>query len=132
MFSVSPVVQPNVPVTTTKGFQSQALPTTNPKIATPIHPSFLPILDADFIEYYNANIGVKVPTHKVDIAEVRRNPAKFAGPWVRKYSFDDFAKTWSIESTDNTTFKAVSYHPDTQEFGEGPHPVHINFHGRWR
>ncbi|KAH8893167.1 hypothetical protein GQ53DRAFT_717788 [Thozetella sp. PMI_491] len=100
-------------------------------IPNPIHPSFIPQLDADFVEYYNKHLGTKKATHAVSLSDIRANSAKFANPWARDFSDLHFVKDIKIASEDGYEFTARCYHPDpsTSPFGEGPYPVYINFHG---
>ena len=80
-----------------------------------VHPSFIPQLDEDFVAYYNEHLAVKKATHGLSIAELRLNAAKHANPWARDFSDLPFVKDIKIT---------------TSPFGEGPYPVHVNFHGR--
>lgn len=104
----------------------------DPKIVNPINPNFKGYLDPDFIEYYNKNLAVRPATHHVDVAQVRANPEKWRESWCRDYSDQPNVKTFEIASEDGTLFRARSYHPDAEEYGHGPYPVHINYHGRSR
>ncbi|TQB69257.1 hypothetical protein MPDQ_002126 [Monascus purpureus] len=100
-------------------------------LPSPIDPSFLPKLDPDFIEYYNAYLAIKTSAHTVSIEDMRAFPQKYAAPWARNFTFEPFVKDIKIKSDDGHVFTARCYHPDprTSPFGEGPYPVHINFHG---
>ncbi|RTE83743.1 hypothetical protein BHE90_001753 [Fusarium euwallaceae] len=102
-----------------------------PALQNPIDPSFLDRLDKDFIEYYNLNLANKPATHSVSIADIRANPKKYASPWCRDFSNESFVKDIKIKSDDGHEFTARCYHPDASKspFGQGPYPVHINFHG---
>jgi acetyl esterase/lipase len=99
-------------------------------LPNPLHPSFVDRLDEDFVKYYNKNIAIKPATHNIDLAEVRQNPKKFAWPWCKDYSDLPFVKDIKIASADGFEFTVRIYHPDSERFGSGPYPVHINFHGR--
>ncbi|KAJ3458153.1 hypothetical protein MRS44_012262 [Fusarium solani] len=100
-------------------------------LQNPIDPSFLDHLDKDFIEYYNIHLANKPATHSVSIADIRANPKKYASPWCRDFSNEPFVKDIKIKSDDGHEFTARCYHPDASKspFGQGPYPVHINFHG---
>lgn len=100
-------------------------------LQNPIDPSFLDHLDKDFIEYYNIHLANKPATHSVSIADIRANPKKYASPWCRDFSNEPFVKDIKIKSDDGHEFTARCYHPDVSKspFGQGPYPVHINFHG---
>ncbi|KAL6360658.1 hypothetical protein LRP88_06365 [Fusarium phalaenopsidis] len=100
-------------------------------LQNPIDPSFLDRLDKDFIEYYNIHLANKPATHSVSIADIRANSKKYASPWCRDFSNEPFVKDIKIKSDDGHEFTARCYHPDASKspFGQGPYPVHINFHG---
>lgn len=100
-------------------------------LQNPIDPSFLDRLDKDFIEYYNLHLANKPATHSVSIADIRANPKKYASPWCRDFSNESLVKDIKIKSDDGYEITARCYHPDASKspFGEGPYPVHINFHG---
>jgi hypothetical protein len=100
-------------------------------VPSPIHPSFISKLDADFIEYYNKHLATQEATHAVSIADIRASPSTYASRWSRDFSDLPFVKDIKITSDDGHIFTARCYHPDpaTSPFSQGPYPVYINFHG---
>lgn len=86
-------------------------------------------MDEDFVEYYNKNLAIVLPTHVIDIADVRANPQKWASPWCRDYSDLPFVNDMKIASGDGYQFPMRIYQPDYERLGSGPFPVHVNFHG---
>ncbi|OWP05180.1 hypothetical protein B2J93_3311 [Marssonina coronariae] len=99
------------------------------KIINPIEPSLLPGLDSEFVDYYNRTIGTKVPTHQIDIEKIRANPEAHRVPWSEDTSNDKDVRDVSIASKDGFEFGVRVYAPDTEKAGQGPFPVHLNFHG---
>ncbi|KAH8898746.1 alpha/beta-hydrolase [Thozetella sp. PMI_491] len=100
-----------------------------PSVVT-LDPTVVPKLAPEFIKYFNEVISKTPPTHYVPIEEVRNNPQKWTAPWiddgeeVRKRSVDH-----QVPTTDGSTITARAYYPDPEKFGEGPYPVHVNYHG---
>ncbi|CAK7231701.1 hypothetical protein SBRCBS47491_008020 [Sporothrix bragantina] len=101
----------------------------NDALPNPIDASFIGRMDADFVAYYNKHIAIKPPTHAIDLAEVRANPQKWANPWCRDYSDLPYVNDHQIASGDGHVFTVRVYEPDETQFGPGPYPVHVNFHG---
>lgn len=101
----------------------------NSTASSGIHPSFLEILDKDFIAFYNANFSEKPMTHTMSMAQIRAAGAKFRSPWCRDYAGESFVKDIQIQSEDGYKFTARCYTPDKEVFGPGPYPIHVNFHG---
>lgn len=88
-------------------------------------------LDADFVNYYNRIIAIKPATHSIDIKEIRAFPEKFHAPWARDYSYEPFVKNTTIPTGNGKACAVRIYYPDARisPFGQGPYPVHVNFHG---
>lgn len=101
-------------------------------VPTPIDPRFPLRLDDDFVEYYNKHLAIKPATHNIPLGDIRASPQKFASPWYRDFINEPFVTDNSIPSDNGHIFTARCYHPDprTSPFGEGPYPIHINFHGK--
>lgn len=112
-------VEPTVPVA-----KSTSLP-------NPINPIFMDRLDQDFIDYYNQYLAIKPATHSIDVSEVRKFPKKYASPWYHDFTYEPFVNDMKLQSDDGHQFNTRCYTPDsrTSPFGEGPYPIHINFHG---
>lgn len=102
----------------------------NTTLPYPIHPQFIPVLDADFIEYHNTHFAPKPASHTIDIAEIRKNQWKYASPWEKDFSHETFVRDLQIRSLDEHIFNARCYYPDPAQFGPGPYPIHVNFHGK--
>ncbi|KAJ2972707.1 hypothetical protein NQ176_g7007 [Zarea fungicola] len=100
-------------------------------IQSPIHPSFLPLLDDDFKEYYNLYFAYKPPAHTAGIEAIRSAPKQYSQHWCRDFTFEPFVNDIKILSHDGRKITARVYSPDarTSTFGSGPYPVYINFHG---
>ncbi|CAG9982835.1 unnamed protein product [Clonostachys byssicola] len=100
-------------------------------LPSPIHPSMIPRLDQDFIEYYNAYIAVKPVTHQVSMEDVRKYPKLYAASWAKDFTFEPFVNDIEIPGPDGNIIKARCYTPDprTSPYGDGPYPIHINVHG---
>ncbi|KAF2813021.1 alpha/beta-hydrolase [Mytilinidion resinicola] len=99
------------------------------KIYDPLDPTVLRLLDPEFVEYYNSVLGTKIATHHIPLSEVRANPEKWSGSWCKDYTGSPGVKNFTIPSDDGYQVKCRSYNPDPARHGEGPFPVHINFHG---
>jgi acetyl esterase/lipase len=100
-----------------------------PDIVYPLSKEILPLLDPEFVQYYNRSIGIKLPTHQIDLALIREDPAKYAAAWCKDYTGEPGVTNFSIPSEDGYMIPCRSYTPDPNVFGPGPYPVHINFHG---
>ncbi|OKL55480.1 hypothetical protein UA08_09224 [Talaromyces atroroseus] len=100
-------------------------------LPAPINPKFpLSRLDDDFIEYYNKYLAIKPATHNINVEELKANPQKYASPWARDFSYEPFVNDIQLKSDDGHEFTTRLYRPDprTSPFGEGPYPIHVNFH----
>lgn len=93
----------------------------------PIDPKILPILDPDFVAYYNQTLATKLATHQVSIDEVRNNPHAWGQPWLKDFTGHERVKNREIPSKDGYMVKLRVYHP--HKSFEGPYGVHVNFHG---
>ncbi|KIW09906.1 hypothetical protein PV08_11682 [Exophiala spinifera] len=119
--TISSIPQTNGGPTTEK-YENGALPNA-------IHPDFLPRLDEDFVQYYNKYFAWKPPTHEINVREIRSNPTKYNSPWERDYTGSSHIQDMQLLSHDGYEFKVRCYHPDAVKFGDGPYPLHVNFHG---
>lgn len=102
-------------------------------VQSPIHPSFLPLLDDDFKNYYNLYFAYKPPAHTARIEAIRSAPKQYSQHWCRDFTFEPFVNDIKIPSDHGRTITARVYSPDarTSLFGSGPYPVYINFHGKY-
>ena len=99
------------------------------RILNPINPDILPLLDPEFVAYYNKYIGPNPATHQVPFNEVRSNPEKWRGKWCIDYTGEPGVGNLSIPSKDGYQIPMRTYSPDSSIWGPGPYPVHVNFHG---
>lgn len=99
------------------------------EILNPINPSILPLLDPEFVEFYNKNIGPNPATHQVPFSEVRAHPEKWRGGWCKDYSGEPGVTNRAIQSKDGYQIPVRIYSPDASKEGPGPFPVHVNYHG---
>ena len=87
-------------------------------------------LDPAFVKYYNEVINLKPATHQVPLKDVRANPEKYSAPWVTPVPETEFIRSRKIPSKDGYEIPVRIYHPDPAVFGEGPHGLHLNYHGK--
>lgn len=99
------------------------------EILNPIDSAILPLLDPEFVAYYNKNIGPKLATHQVPFADVRANPEAWRGAWCIDCTGQPGVTNLKIPSKDGHMIPLRTYAPDAKTFGPGPYPVHVNFHG---
>lgn len=99
--------------------------------SNPLNPDFLPLLDDDFVQYYEEKLSIIPKTHLLSIEQIRASGDKYSSPWCRDFSYLDFVKDIELAADDGHVFKVRCYSPDekTSPFGSGPYPVYINFHG---
>lgn len=102
------------------------------ELPNPIHPSFIDLMDEDFVNYYNQYMAINPATHGVTIEDIRATPKKYANPWCRDFSYEPFVNDIQLTSDDSHKFATRCYAPDprTSPFGAGPYPIYINFHGK--
>ncbi|KAL2418599.1 hypothetical protein ABEF91_004295 [Exophiala dermatitidis] len=98
-------------------------------LPNPIHPQFLPLLDQDFVDYYNRHFASKPATHTIDISDIRKSGSKYSSPWERDFSGEPFVRDFQIPSSDGHLFRVRCYYPDATKYGPGPYPIYVNFHG---
>jgi acetyl esterase/lipase len=113
---------PTIPTSTSTGADQDSL-------INPIDPEILPLLDPEFVEYYNKNLASKPATHQVPFAAVRADPAAFRGSWCVDLTGSPGVQNHSIPSADGFPIPLRSYTPPAAQFGPGPYPAHINLHG---
>ena len=94
-----------------------------------IDSGILPRLDPAFVEYFLRVIVQKPPAQEVTIAEVREKPENFRSPLATDTSGEPLVADHEVTSEDGAKITVRVYHPDPDEFGHGPYPVHVNFHG---
>lgn len=100
------------------------------EIVNPLDPGLVPLLDPEFVTYYNRTAALKPATHQIPLSEVRTNPAKWAGPWCKDFTGERGVINRKIPSKDGYEVPIRIYNPiDEDKFGKGPFPVHVNYHG---
>lgn len=99
----------------------------NPTDGIPRH--ILDRLDPEFIQFF-IDVQSKVPpAQDMTIELVRASPEKFLPPCALDTSGYEGVKDYEIVSKDGAKFPVRVYSPDPARFGQGPYPVHLNFHG---
>lgn len=96
-----------------------------------IEPHILAILDPEFVTYW-ADLMSKAPpapAQAVTIDMVRANPEKFASACALDTT--GYPNTVDKEATSEDGYKIPVriYYPDKSKHGDGPYPVHLNYHG---
>ncbi|TPX11676.1 uncharacterized protein E0L32_007655 [Thyridium curvatum] len=98
----------------------------SPTDAIPRH--ILDRLDPEFIQFF-IDVQSKVPpAQDMTIELVRASPEKFRAPCALDTSGYERVKDYEVASKDGARFPVRVYSPDPARFGEGPYPVHLNFH----
>lgn len=99
----------------------------SPTDAIPRH--ILDRLDPEYIQFF-IDVQSKVPpAQDMTIELVRASPEKFRPPCALDTSGYERVKDYEVASKDGARFPVRVYSPDPARFGEGPYPVHLNFHG---
>lgn len=96
-----------------------------------IEPHILPRLDKDIVDYYLNEIVKKQSTRLVTTEYIRAHPEEFRNLISVDTSDGSFPRVtdYTLTSKDGAEFPVRVYHPDPEEHGPGPYPVHLNFHG---
>lgn len=94
-----------------------------------IDPEVLPKLDPVFVKYFVEVLAPRPPTHKVPIREIRQNPQKYGWPWAIDTTGWPRVIDRELSSEDGSFFPVKIYYPDPIKHGDGPYPVHLNYHG---
>ncbi|KAI1333211.1 alpha/beta-hydrolase [Xylariaceae sp. FL0255] len=107
------------------------LPPNAPKPEDVFTPEILAKYHPDVVKFVCMALtpGRPPASHEVPIAEVRANPAKFAGPWCQDSTGLPGVTDNQFSSEDGAVIPVKVYHPDPAKFGDGPYPAHLNFHG---
>ena len=94
-----------------------------------IEPHILPKLDPDFVSYFVNVISKNNPAQAVPIEEVRAHPERYRAPCALDTTGFDRVIDKEIEGYDGYKIPIKIYYPDPTRYGNGRHPVHLNFHG---
>ncbi|KAI8635420.1 alpha/beta-hydrolase [Xylariaceae sp. FL1651] len=107
------------------------LPPGCPKVEDVFTPDLLAKYKPEIVHYILQTMAPGRPpaAHQVPLAEVRSNPARFAGPWQKDVMGHERVADHEIVSEDGAKVPVKVYHPDPAKFGAGPYGMHLNFHG---
>jgi len=109
---------------------------TMPSLEGLIEEHILPKLDRDFLRYF-ASIQAPVkglrqlPAPNPPIEEVRAHPEAYRAPCALDTSGYPGVSDFKYPSRDGVSIPVRVYQPDAAAHGPGPHPVHLNFHGKF-
>lgn len=95
-----------------------------------IEPHILAKLDPDFVKYYVDVLSKNPPAQALTIDKVRANPELFRAPIAIDTTGWERVSDYTVKSEDAAEIPVRVYHPDPVVHGDGPYPVHLNFHGR--
>jgi acetyl esterase/lipase len=95
-----------------------------------IEPHILAKLAPDFVQYFVDVLSKIPPAQDVTIEQVRANPEKFRSAIALDSSGYERVKDYEVTSEDGARIPVRVYHPDPEKYGNGPYPVHLNFHGK--
>ena len=101
-----------------------------PDPAKYIEAHILSKLDPAFVDYFLRVMLKNAPAQDVTIADVREHPEKFRSALAMDTSGEPRVADHQVTSEDGTNITVRVYHPDPEEHGPGPYPVHLNFHGK--
>ncbi|KAK4186736.1 putative Esterase/lipase [Podospora australis] len=95
-----------------------------------IEDHILPQLDPDFVQYFVNVVAKKSQAHTIPIEEVRADPDSHRPPIALDTSKGyERVSDHVLSSQDGANITVRAYHPDPEQHGLGPWPVHLNFHG---
>lgn len=94
-----------------------------------VEPHILAKLDPDFIKYYVEVLSKMPPAQALSIEQVRAHPERFRPAIAVDTAGWDRVIDGSVKSEDGAEVPVRLYYPDPAVCGEGPYPVHLNFHG---
>lgn len=100
-----------------------------------IEEHILPKLDPDFLVYFASNQArlktlPQQPVLNPSIQYVRAHPDAYRSPCALDTSGYPGVADFEYPSQDGVNIPARVYQPDAAKYGAGPHPVHLNFHGK--
>jgi acetyl esterase/lipase len=106
------------------------VPTKAATLADPtdaIEPHILAKLDPDFIKYFVDVLSKNPPAaQSVSIEEIREN---FRSAISLDTTGWERVVDHKFSSVDGQKIDVKVYYPDPAKHGDGPYPVHLNFHG---
>lgn len=95
-----------------------------------IEPHILAKLDPDFVQFFTDFVAKNPPPQTWSIEEIRAKPEKFRVPIAVDTAGMDRVTDHEVSSEDGAKVPLRVYHPDPAQYGNGPYPVHLNFHGK--
>lgn len=95
-----------------------------------IEPHILAKLAPDFIQYFVDVLSKVPPAQAVTIEQVRAHPEKFRAAIALDSSGYERVSDYEVTSEDGAKIPVRVYRPDPEKYGDGPYPVHLNFHGK--
>lgn len=106
----------------------------NPKAYDPeeaIPPAILAKLDPAFVKLWTHKMNTDPPPNReqMTIEAIRADPKKIAPACY--LDTKGFPRTVEdvFTTEDGATIPVRIYYPEENDFGSGPYPVHLNFHG---
>jgi acetyl esterase/lipase len=96
-----------------------------------IEPHILAKLDPDFVKYFTEVLAKNPAAQAVTIEEVRSHPEKFRAPIALDTTEWERVTNHEVTSEDGAEIPVRVYYPDPRDYGNGPYPVHLNFHGKY-
>jgi hypothetical protein len=96
-----------------------------------IEPHILAKLDPDFVKYYVEVLSKNPPAQAMSIEQVRAHPDKFRNSINLDTTGWELVVDRTVTSEDGAEIPVRVYYPDPAVHGEGPYPVHLNFHGKF-
>ncbi|KAK3682991.1 Alpha/Beta hydrolase protein [Podospora appendiculata] len=94
-----------------------------------IEDDILPRLDPSFVQYHTDVLSKKPRSHEVSLAETRGHPDLYRPTGSLDTSGYDRVVDHEVTSADGIKIPVRVYYPEPKDFGNGPYPAHLNFHG---
>lgn len=115
---------------------SAPTPTPAPGWYDPIKMIDAPILaklDPEFVAIWTKHMNEHPPPDRNDmtIEAIRANPFKLAPPSALDNTGYPRTADREVVSDDGETIPVRVYTPDEAQWGKGPYPLHMNFHGEF-
>lgn len=106
-----------------------AKPKFDPKTA--IEPHILAKLDPEFVEAFThmMNTNPPPPRDQMTMEAIRADPKKTAPPCALDTKGYPRTADKEVVSQDGAKIPVRVYYPEESKYGQGPYPVHLNFHG---
>jgi acetyl esterase/lipase len=102
-------------------------PAVDPKSLIEDH--ILPKLDPDFLQFFIDVLSKKATIDEISLDDMRAHPERFRPPTALDASGYEGVSDHEVTSKDGAKVPVRVYLPDSKIHGNGPYPVHLNFHG---